>query len=59
MTNNVFDRDYKQAQLSRLQDALHEERLNQIRNQDLAGVLLLIVACGAIWGVLFFIWMTR
>ena len=56
---NVFDRDYKQAQLSRLQDALHEERLQQLRNQDRAGVLLLIVACGAIWGVLFFIWMTR
>ena len=59
MNNNVFDRDYKQAQLSRLQDALHEERLNQIRNQDLAGVLLLIVACGAIWGTLLYIWVTR
>ena len=56
---SVFDRDYKQAQLSRLQDALHEERLNQIRNQDLAGVLLLIVACGAIWGTLLYIWVTR
>ena len=56
---SVFDRDYKQAQLSRLQDALHEERLQQIRNQDRAGVLLLIVAFGAIWGTLLYIWVTR
>jgi hypothetical protein len=55
MTNNVFDRDYKAAQLSRLQDALHEERLNQLRNQDRAGVLFIVLACACLWGLFFYI----
>lgn len=55
MTNNVFDRDYKAAQLSRLQDALHEERLNQLRNQDRAGVVFVVVGCGLLWGLFFYI----
>lgn len=50
-----FNRDYETAQRARLQDALHADRLNQIRNQGRGGVWLLVGGCLFLWGLFFYI----
>jgi len=51
----TFDRDYKAAQLARLQDDLHENRLDQLRAQERGGVWLVVGGCLFLWGLFFYI----
>lgn len=50
-----FNRDYETAQRARLQDALHADRLNQLRAQGRGGVWLLVGGCLFLWGLFFYI----